>query len=312
VQPPALADANSDANPTRLSVNQPPELDQIRDLEEKIRRLSEERAHSSADPEFQHRLNAHLLALVEQRAREAERNNRLLQEHVRELQVRKERIATTVHDLKVPVTISMLNLELAEAETDPHERAQHLTAVHRELAFLLDTIANLLDIERDVPARGTIVPVNLPELADELLGRVAVLIRDKPGVTLQNSLPRDLPAVRGDAHRLMRVFSNLVSNAIKYTDTGTIEIGHISMAPSALPGYLRVFVRDTGAGISAARRDKLFQLFAGDESRYDSSGVGLVFVKQTIESYGGRIFLDSTEGAGTTVTLELSIARNAT
>jgi signal transduction histidine kinase len=290
-------------------VNLTPELHQIKDLEEKIRRLSQEQSRSSTDPEFQHRLNAHLLALVEQRAREAERYNRLLQEHVHELQTRKERMATTVHDLKIPVTISLLNLELAESEEDAATRALHMTAVRRELAFLLDTIANLLDLERDGRGElGRIEAIALPAIAEELLGRLRVLIRDKPELKLVNTLPATMPPVRGDVHRLTRVLSNLLSNAIKYTETGSIEIGLQPIPPADLPGYVRVFVRDTGSGIDPARREKLFQLFAGDNSRYDSTGVGLVFVQRTVESYGGRLFLDSTKGQGTCVTLELPTA----
>ena len=289
-------------------MNPIPELHDIRDLEEKIRRLSHEQARNTTDPDLQHRLNAHLLALVEQRAREAERYNRLLQEHVYELQVRKERMATTVHDLKIPVTISLLNLELAESEDAPSVRVLYMTAVRRELAFLLDTIANLLDLERDAGA-GTPAPVNLPSLVQALLERMQVLIRDKEGLKLACTLPSDMPPVRGDAHRLTRVLSNLLSNSIKYTETGTIEVGRVPPSDAQTPGFVRVFVRDTGSGIGADRRTKLFQLFSGDDTRYDSTGVGLLFVKKTIEAYGGRVLLESERGVGTCVTLELPIAR---
>jgi len=289
-------------------VNLTPELHQIRDLEEKIRRLIEEQARSKTDPEFQHRLNTHLLALVEQRAREAERYNRELQEHVHALQQRKERMVTTVHDLKIPVTICLLNLELAEAEEEPAVRALYLVAVRRELAFLLDTIANLLDLERDGRGQmGQVESVNLPLLTQALLDRLQVLIRDKKELKLANSLPPGMPLVRGDPHRLTRVLSNLLSNSIKYTETGTIEVGYFPPSDACPPGFLRVFVRDTGSGIDAERRAKLFQLFSGDESRYDSTGVGLTFVKKTVEAYGGRVFVDSEKGKGTQVTFELPV-----
>jgi signal transduction histidine kinase len=291
-------------------VNLTPELHQIKDLEEKIRRLSQEQARTTTDPEFQHRLNAHLLALVEQRAHEAERYNRLLQEHVHELQVRKERMATTVHDLKIPVTISLLNLELAESEAEAEVRLLHLTAVRRELEFLLDTIGNLLDLEREGKGDlGKIEPINLSELTTQVLDRMRILIRDKPGLRLANELPADLPRVRCDVHRMTRVLSNLLSNAIKYTDAGAITIGTPASRDPDSPGIVRIFVRDTGVGIDPSRRDQLFHLFSGDESRYDSSGVGLVFVKKTVEAYGGRVFLESQKGTGTCVTLELPLAK---
>jgi signal transduction histidine kinase len=228
---------------------------------------------------------------------------------VHELQVRKERITTTVHDLKIPVTISLLNLELAESEDLPAVRALHLTAVHRELAFLLDTIANLLDLERGSagePAKTEAVA--LPRLTQGLLDRMHVLIRDKPDLTLFSSLPAGLPLILGNAHRLTRVLSNLLSNSIKYTEAGSIEVGHTPGAESCAPGFVRIFVRDTGAGMDPERRAKLFQLFSGDDSRYDSTGVGLAFVKKTVEAYGGRVLLDSEKGAGTCVMLDLPVA----
>lgn len=298
-----------DAQP-RVAMNPTPELHQIKDLEEKIRRLSQEQARTTSDPEFQHRLNTHLLALVEQRAQEAERYNRLLQENLHELQMRKERIATTVHDLKVPVTVSLLNMELAESESDARIRATHLTAVRRELEFLLDTIGNLLDLERGSIAEiGRVEPANLHQLANQVIDRMQILIRDKPRLMLTNELPADIPLVRCDIHRMIRVLSNLVSNSIKYTESGSITIGMHPTMNDNPSGYVRVFVRDTGVGIDPSRAEKLFQLFSGDENRYDSNGVGLVFVKKTIEAYGGRVLLDSRKGEGTCVTLELPQAR---
>jgi two-component system capsular synthesis sensor histidine kinase RcsC len=291
-------------------VDSTPELHQIKDLEEKIRKLSENLAHTTTDPDFQHRLNTHLLALVEQRAQEAERYNRLLQENLHEVKQRRERTATTVHDLKIPITICLLNLDLAESEEEARIRALHFVAMRRELEFMLDTVANLLDLERDgQPPHGQITPVHLHELAGQTLARMQILIKDKKGLRLINTVPADLPPVRCDPHRMARVLSNILSNAIKYTEAGAIEISGRQSTDEESPNRVRLTIRDTGSGIDPARRDTLFQLFSGDESRYDSTGVGLVYVKRTIESYGGRVFIDSKKGEGTLVTLDLPGAR---
>lgn len=117
--------------------------------------------------------------------------------------------------------------------------------------------------------------------------------------------------MRADPHQLTRVLSNLLSNSIKYTDTGTIHIGMQAESEGAPKGYLWIYVKDTGTGIDAQRRKQLFHLFAGDDSRYDSTGVGLVYVKQTMEAYGGRVFLDSVKGEGTKVTLEFPALRGS-
>ncbi len=283
------------------------ELDQIRELEAKIRQLSREQADDPTDPELQAQLNTHLLSLVEHRAQEVERINRLLQSNIQELKTRKERLATTVHDLKIPITVSMLNLELAEQESGASPQAMYLNAVRRELAFMLDTIANLLDLERSESMADDLrlEPCQLRDIATEVLRRMSVLIKDRPNLALHNAVPADLPPVTCDRHRITRVFNNLLSNAIKYTESGTVTLRG---AVGNQPGSVQLFIEDTGSGMDATRLSSLFKLFQGDAARYDSSGVGLVYVKKTVESHGGKVSIQSERGKGTTVTLDLPVA----
>ncbi len=279
---------------------------QIRALEDKIRELSQEGLAGEHSEAFQAQLNAHLVALVEHRAREAEAMNQALQEHLGELRRRKERMVTTVHDLKVPITVSLLNLELAEMEEEPAVKAIYLNGIKRELEFLLETIANMLDLERpreDAQAvRWEHVP--LRDLVADVEARMVVLIKDKPDLVLRNEVPADLPPLFGDRHLLTRILTNLFSNAIKYTDSGSITVGAALEAPARA---VHLFVRDTGSGIDEARKARLFQLFQGDVNRYDSSGVGLVFVKSAVAAHGGRVWLESEHGKGTCVYVELPL-----
>lgn len=283
------------------------DLSQIKALEAKIRELSQEKPAGPDPAAFQAQLNRHLLALVEQRARYAEALNRSLQENIAELNRRKERMVTTVHDLKVPVTISLLNLELAEAETEPAVKAVYLNGVRRELEFLLETIANMLDLERPNGLRPILKreQLSLRDLVAEVETRMRVLIKDKPGLELRNEVPPGLPPIYGDRHLMTRVLANLYSNAIKYTETGSITVGAAALPAGAA---VRLFMRDTGSGIEPARMARLFQIFEGDSERYDSVGVGLVFVQNTISAHGGRVWLESERGQGTCVNLELPLA----
>lgn len=282
------------------------DLDKIRTLEAQIEQL---RAHSREqrdDLVFQSQLNDHLIRLVQKRAAEVERANALLQEKIGEIAARRERIAVTIHDLKAPITVSLLNLELAEMEPEPEQKEFYLHSVQRELEFLLDTIASMLDLEQAAsrPDASVIETVDLGGVVDGVIGRMRVLIKDKPELQLVNELPPGLPQIRGDRNKLVRVFSNLFSNAIKYTDSGAITVGGgVSDDGTAV----RVFVRDTGVGIEPDRLPHLFDLFHGDAYRSDSSGVGLAFVHKAVELHGGRVTLESERGVGTCVCLELAL-----
>jgi len=281
-------------------------LDRIRELETQIERLREESREQRDDLAFQARLNDHLIHLVQERAREVEHVNRLLQEKIAETEARKERIAVTVHDLKAPITVSLLNLELAEMEPEQQEKEYYLNAVRRELEFLLDTIASMLDLEKAAnrPAASVIQDIDVNELADTVINRMRVLIKDKPALEIHNTLPAKLPALQGDRNRLMRVFNNLFSNAIKYTEEGSITIGG-SLEDNGR--RLHLFVSDTGAGIDAERLPRLFELFRGDSYRSDSSGVGLAYVKQAVEEMRGSVSVESERGSGTCVRMEFQV-----
>jgi len=110
---------------------------------------------------------------------------------------------------------------------------------------------------------------------------------------------RDLPAGRGDERRPTQVLLNLVGNAIKFTDSGEVAI-RVGLADSSF----NVAVRDTGPGISAADQAKLFQEFQqADNSitrKKGGTGLGLAISKRIIEMHGGKIWIDSAVGQGST------------
>ena len=112
----------------------------------------------------------------------------------------------------------------------------------------------------------------------------------------------DLPAGRGDERRLTQVLLNLVGNAIKFTDQGEIMI-----KASASEGTYNLAVRDTGPGISEADQQKLFQEFQQADNSITKSkggtGLGLAISKRIIEMHGGRIWVESRPGQGSTFSL---------
>ena len=116
----------------------------------------------------------------------------------------------------------------------------------------------------------------------------------------------DLPPGRGDERRLTQVLLNLVGNAIKFTDTGEVVI-----KASASNGSFDVSVRDTGPGISAADQAKLFQEFQqADNSltrKKGGTGLGLAISKRIVEMHGGKIWLESEVGQGSTFFVTLPV-----
>jgi len=286
-----------------------PALEKIRSLEARIQELSREGERRGSDPSFQSLLNNTLRLLAQERAKELQRVSDLHRDNLRQLEMHKRRMAVTVHDLKTPITISLLNLELLQMEESPEQLAFYLSGVRRELEFMLDTIANLLDLERSPEEQPELTPqpVALNSLVESVLERMRVLIQDKPDLHLVTAMPKGLPLVNGHVHRFTRVFNNLLSNAIKYTERGQITVhGTVVDGESAV----RVEVQDTGQGIEAARLPHLFNYYRGDEERLDSSGIGLAFVKQTVEIFGGRVWLESTRGEGTRIFLEFKVWEN--
>src|SRR5262249_7284581 len=116
----------------------------------------------------------------------------------------------------------------------------------------------------------------------------------------------ELPPGRGDGRRLTQVLINLVGNAIKFTD-----VGEVAIQADAKNGAFQVSVRDTGPGISAADQAKLFQEFQQADNaitrKKGGTGLGLAISKRIIEMHGGRIWVESQPGQGSTFAFRLPV-----
>jgi signal transduction histidine kinase len=139
-----------------------------------------------------------------------------------------------------------------------------------------------------------------------ILTLLAVRAREK-GLALDTVMAPDVPrALRGDPGRLRQVLLNLVGNAIKFTDQGEITI-----KASATNGDYNVAVRDTGPGISEADQQKLFVEFQQADNSITKAkggtGLGLAISKRIIEMHGGKIWVESAPGQGSTFSLTLPI-----
>jgi len=150
-----------------------------------------------------------------------------------------------------------------------------------------------------------IEPVDLNKVIDSVLATTKGLVKDKPQVKMLTNIEPDLPTLAGDKRRLRQVLLNLVSNAIKFTPDGEVEVG-----ASHHDGEIRLSVRDTGVGIPKADQELIFESFRQSLeglSAGNGTGLGLPITRHLIHAHGGRLEMHSKVNVGTTFTVLLPI-----
>jgi signal transduction histidine kinase len=223
------------------------------------------------------------------------------------LRAREEFSQMLVHDLKTPLTTISGYLTLL-SKTDLDEDQQELVAgVNRGATNTLALVTQLLDIARLSEGR---LELRLEEIEIEpLLRSCARELRpwaDMEEKSIQVEVASTLRSFTADIGLLRRMLVNLISNAIKHTPPCTA----ITLGADVDNAVVRVYVHDTGPGISAEVQRRLFERFAatGDTSRVQgNTGLGLTFCKLATEAQGGSISVASTPGQGTTFTIVLPL-----
>jgi len=218
-----------------------------------------------------------------------------------------EFLANMSHEIRTPMNgiIGMTELTLDTKELDDEQR-QHLGAVRACADSLLEIIndildfskieAGRLDLERiDFDLRSSLETAPLP---------LSLLAREK-GVALETCVATDVPRMlHGDPTRLRQVFTNLASNAIKFTDKGTVTLGVDVQETEDDSLVLHGWVRDTGIGIPVEYQARIFESFTqadGSTTRhFGGTGLGLSICTQILEMMDGRIWVESVQGEGST------------
>ena len=231
--------------------------------------------------------------------------------------IRTEFIDNLSHELRTPLTtVSLLAETLSrEAATAgasvPDKMRDRIAKIEVETGHLVQMVNELLDLSR-IESGGTI------ELADGLdLGRLAAdaaerlrLFAERQGVDLQIDTSADLPSVRGDAMRLGQVVVNLVHNAVKFSPDG----GVVAVRTETWGDDVVVSVQDHGVGVPRVAQDRIFERFyKADRTRQrpepgGGTGLGLAIARHVVEQHGGRIWVESEEGVGSTFRFALPIA----
>ena len=216
-------------------------------------------------------------------------------------------------------TINYMASELSEAEnlkndfisSVSHELRTPLTAIKgwgETAKMSLGTDEALvkrgLDVVLSEADRLSVVsqPLNISELLGESVDMYIELAR-KQGIELIFTRPAEDITVLGDPNRLKQVFINIIDNAVKYTENG----GQVLVDQTAEEGCVRITVKDTGVGIPAQDIDRVKEKFYKANKTVRGSGIGLAVADEIIKQHKGLLFIESTEGAGTTVTIVLPL-----
>ena len=233
-----------------------------------------------------------------------------LQENYKRLQevekLRDDMRNMIVHDLRTPLTAMLLGVEMLEQDgtldTMQHELAGIAAGGGKTL---LGMINDLLDVEK-MEAGSTQLQydaISADALVASALGQVASLARDGRN-TLVAEISAGLPSFPGDANKLTRTLVNLIGNAIKFTEGGTVTIAVTQNGES-----IRFAIRDTGEGIPSEAFARIFEKFGQLDSRRVGTGLGLAFCKLAVEAHGGKIDVESTLGVGSTFSFTIPLTR---
>jgi len=227
--------------------------------------------------------------------------------HFKELDLMKsEFVATVSHDLRAPLTFmrgyaTMLPM-VGSLNDKQREFGDKIITGIEQMTTLIDNLLDLGRIEAGVGLSREVCRL------DEILYGIVDTLKPhavNKGLNLTVEAPKDLPSLSGDPTLLRQAVANLVDNAIKYTPPG----GQVRLHVSATSAKLLLAVSDTGLGIAPADQTHLFEKFFRVKQRGSSqvkgSGLGLAIVKSIVERHGGRVWVDSKLGKGSTFYLEI-------
>jgi two-component system, sensor histidine kinase and response regulator len=253
--------------------------------------------------------------LVAFRTEELSLTNQNLQHTVEQLQEAKEAaeeasraksrfLANMSHEIRTPLNgvLGMTDLLLNSAVTEKQRRFAETIRLSGQT--LLDVINDILDFSKIEAGKLELenIDFNLRETIEDIVGILANMAQRK-NIELISNIHPDVPSsVKGDPGRLGQIISNLVSNAIKFTEKGEIEVKVNVLPGESDMGIVRFEVRDTGIGISPDGRKRIFDAFAQEDDsttrRYGGTGLGLAISKQLAEMMGGHIGVESESGKG--------------
>ena len=230
-------------------------------------------------------------------------------------QIKSQFTLLVAHELRAPVAAIQSYLKLIlEGYVPPERQAEIIAKAEKRARDQLELIGDLLDLARlrdvtiEIPQARMDITVPLREVVDMMRARA-----DEKGLTITVQVEPDLPLVTTNRDNMRRLWTNLISNAIKYNKpNGTVEI----TVRNTEDGEIISAVRDTGIGISPESQERVFDDFVRtDEAKKmepHGTGLGLSIAKRIVENCGGRIWAESEAGEGSTFSFTLPVAAGRT
>lgn len=277
------------------------------------------RAGGSADGEL-HRAGADGPTLTIRARRGPAGDVLLVLDDVSELRrlqrIRTEFIDNLSHELRTPLTTVSLLAETLTREAEvagdaiPGKMRDRIGKIEVETGHLVQMVSELLDLSR-IEGGGTLRMVDGVDMG-VVAGGAAERLRlfaERQGVDLRIETHEELPPIRGDGARLGQVVVNLVHNAVKFSPDG----GAVVVGSTTHDGAVVTSIQDHGVGIPASAQERIFERFykvdrARQRGEAGGTGLGLAIARHVIEQHGGRIWVESTEGAGSTFQFSLPVA----
>ena len=243
--------------------------------------------------------NARLFREIEDKSRQLEAANRHKDEF----------LASMSHELRTPLNAVigfsevLLERMFGDVNDKQEEYLRDILASGRHLLSLINDILDLAKIEAGR------MELDLEDFdVAEAIDNAVVLVRERAtrkGLTVDTRLDRRLGSVRGDQRKVKQVLLNLLSNAVKFTSEG----GRIEVRAERVDGQVEMSVTDTGIGIAAEDLDAVFEEFrqvgSDYEKKHEGTGLGLTLSRKFVELHGGRIWVKSQPGHGSTFTFTL-------
>jgi signal transduction histidine kinase/EAL domain-containing protein (putative c-di-GMP-specific phosphodiesterase class I)/CheY-like chemotaxis protein/HPt (histidine-containing phosphotransfer) domain-containing protein len=211
-------------------------------------------------------------------------------------------LATMSHEIRTPMNGVMVMAELLAAESLPARAKRHARTIAKSGRALLAVINDILDFSKIEAGKleVEICEVDILDCVDDTLALFQAKAREKGIELVAQAHPEAPRLVPADPVRLGQVVSNLVSNALKFTEKGHVLV---SVEPDKKPGFWRLVVRDTGIGIARDKLGAIFSAFTQEDQtttrRFGGTGLGLSISKRLVEAMGGAIAVTSEQGKGT-------------
>ncbi len=255
---------------------------------------------------------------IQQALREEKiKSDNLAKEATQSSMVKSQFLANMSHEIRTPMNgiIGYLSLIELQAFENEEEMKQFVTSAKSSAESLLDIINDLLDLSKIEAGKMELANIdfNFSEIIDESASIILTKAMEK-NLKVLREIKEGAPLLfKGDGKRIKQILTNLLGNAVKFTDTGGVKIIYKTEMLNNEESIIKVSVEDSGIGIAASKLKILFKPFSQIDSsntkKYGGTGLGLVICKEFINMMGGDIWIESEYGKGTKIffTIKLKV-----